>query len=316
VLCLQQDVADRVLTMLQGALAELKTGNPAEFATDVGPLITSHAAAAITAHIAEMRAAGCAIHSNPLPPDCAAGNFIAPTIIELADIAQLKREVFGPVLHVLRYRRDQLDTLLTGLAATGYALTFGVHSRIDETIARAVAAAPAGNIYVNRTLIGAVVGVQPFGGHGLSGTGPKAGGPLYLRRLVAKAEPLPAPAIGVETELPGPVGERNTYRLEPRGTVLCVAASPAALAEQHAAAHATGNRITQDPDAACDAVLFDGPPDALRALAASIAARPGPIIAIHTRGATGYRLEALVRERAVSTNTTAAGGNASLMMIG
>jgi RHH-type proline utilization regulon transcriptional repressor/proline dehydrogenase/delta 1-pyrroline-5-carboxylate dehydrogenase len=316
VLCLQEDVADRVLAMLKGALAELKTGNPGEFATDVGPLITRQAAAGITAHIAAMRAAGCPVHANTLPPDCAAGHFVAPTIIELADIAQLKREVFGPVLHVLRYRRDRFDALLAGLAATGYALTFGVHSRIDETIARAVAAAPAGNIYVNRTLIGAVVGVQPFGGHGLSGTGPKAGGPLYLRRLVAEAPPLPAPALGVDTELPGPVGERNLYRLEPRGVVLCVAASPAALAEQEAAARATGNQVTHDAEARCDAVLFDGASDALRALAGHIAARTGPIVAIHTRGASGYRLEALLRERAVSTNTTAAGGNASLMMIG
>ncbi len=112
----------------------------------------------------------------PLPDECGRGTFVAPAIIELTSLSALNREVFGPVLHVLRFKRDGLDGLLSHIQATGYGLTFGVHTRIDETIGRAT----AGNIYVNRNLIGAVVGVQPFGGHGLSGAGPKAGGPLYL----------------------------------------------------------------------------------------------------------------------------------------
>ncbi len=367
-LCLQDDIADRVLTMLRGALAELTVGNPDRLSTDIGPVITDDARAAMEAHVQAMRDAGRAVHAAPLPEDCAQGSFVAPTIIEIGSVAALKREVFGPVLHVLRYRRAGLDALIAEINATGYGLTFGVHTRIDETVSRAVTQANAGNIYVNRNLIGAVVGVQPFGGHGLSGTGPKAGGPLYLRRLLAEcpdraplppAEP-PAAAVmwrdrlseaaaadcdaciaatpaGIEMVLPGPVGERNVYQTEPRGAVLCVAPDEAGRLRQVSAALATGNRAvvlgalpalppalqdwvteaTHHQAAAFDAVLFEGDDDALLALARDLAEREGPIDAIH-RGHAGeaYRLDGLVRERSISTNTAAAGGNANLMTIG
>jgi RHH-type proline utilization regulon transcriptional repressor/proline dehydrogenase/delta 1-pyrroline-5-carboxylate dehydrogenase len=362
-LCLQEDIADRVLTMLKGAVAELVVGNPDRLSTDVGPVITAQAQKSIATHILAMRDAGCIIHAPPLPDDCAQGTFIAPTIIEIDRVAALTREIFGPVLHVLRYRRADLDELIAEINATGYGLTFGVHTRIDETVSRAVAQSNAGNIYVNRNLIGAVVGVQPFGGHGLSGTGPKAGGPLYLRRLLSSC-PMPtglppgdpptaalawqdwllqqnpqaaadcaaylaATPAGVEIELPGPVGERNVYATEPRGTVLCVATTEAARLRQISAALATGNRavvlgaLPDPPDGiavvedhralAFDAVLFDGDDDALIALARELAERDGPIVTLHREP---YRLDGLVRERSISTNTAAAGGNASLMAIG
>ena len=196
VLCVQDDVAERVLTMLRGAMDELCVGNPVRLATDVGPLIDDDARRRVVAHIAAMRAAGHRIHEAPLADDVRdQGLFVAPTLIEIADVGELKHEVFGPVLHVVRFRRDGLDALVDAINATGYGLTLGIQSRIDETIERLVARARVGNIYVNRNIIGAVVGVQPFGGEGLSGTGPKAGGPCYLRRLVAMpvASPREAP---------------------------------------------------------------------------------------------------------------------------
>jgi RHH-type proline utilization regulon transcriptional repressor/proline dehydrogenase/delta 1-pyrroline-5-carboxylate dehydrogenase len=161
-------------------------------------------------------------------------------------------------------------------------------------------------------VIGAVVGVQPFGGHGLSGTGPKAGGPLYVRRLLAKAPPLALE--GLARDLPGPVGERNSYRLRPKGTILCVADDPAELQAQVEIARATGNRVTRDvDDPHIGAALFAGSREALAALARRLAARDGPIVPLHL---APWRREALLDEVSLSVNTAAAGGNASLMTIG
>ncbi|NIF82896.1 trifunctional transcriptional regulator/proline dehydrogenase/L-glutamate gamma-semialdehyde dehydrogenase [Comamonas sp. Tr-654] len=183
-LCVQSDCADRLLAMLRGAMQELHCGDPAELATDVGPVIDADAKAAIEQHIARLGALGLRIHQSPLSPETAAqGHFVAPTLIELPDLQPLKREVFGPVLHVLRYQRRELPQLLEQINTLGYGLTMGLHTRIDETVQQVAQAAHVGNLYVNRNMVGAVVGVQPFGGEGLSGTGPKAGGPLYLPRL-------------------------------------------------------------------------------------------------------------------------------------
>ena len=189
ILCLQDDIADRMLTMLKGALAEISIGNPDRLASDVGPVITVEARHAIVEHIAAMRAAGHRVHQPALPAACDNGVFVAPAVIEMNSVADLSHEVFGPVLHVVRFPRDGLDRLIDDINATGYALTFGLHTRIDETVEHVTRRIEAGNVYVNRNVIGAVVGVQPFGGHGLSGTGPKAGGPLYLRRLARSAGP-------------------------------------------------------------------------------------------------------------------------------
>ncbi|MDT8275233.1 trifunctional transcriptional regulator/proline dehydrogenase/L-glutamate gamma-semialdehyde dehydrogenase [Roseomonas mucosa] len=380
VLCLQEDVADRVLAMLRGALAELSTGNPERLSTDIGPVITGEARDGILAHIEAMRAAGYPVHQSALPEECRHGTFVPPTIIEIDSLEALTREVFGPVLHVLRFRRDGIEALMRAVNATGYGLTFGVHSRIDETIQHVTALARAGNVYVNRNLVGAVVGVQPFGGHGLSGTGPKAGGPLYLRRLLAARPastglpagtapaPLRAPLrawaawlagrgeagaaaeaealaaitpAGLALELPGPVGERNAYATEPRGSVLCHAADAATLHRAVSAALAAGNRaliaaggtrlgaplppalaawVREAGPAALpevQAVLFGGTEEALKALAQQLASLDGPIVPVHVADAqTGFPAEFLLLERSVSTNTAAAGGNAKLMMLG
>ena len=184
-LCLQADVAERMMDMLIGATRELKVGDPRDIATHVGPVIDADAKAKLESWIAGMERAGRLRlrAGNALPP---AGTYVAPTIIELDRAVDLDQEVFGPVLHIVRWNAGGLDALLDDIAMNGTALTLGVHSRIDLTIARVAARLPHGNVYVNRNMIGAVVGTQPFGGTHLSGTGPKAGGPNYLRRLAAE----------------------------------------------------------------------------------------------------------------------------------
>jgi RHH-type proline utilization regulon transcriptional repressor/proline dehydrogenase/delta 1-pyrroline-5-carboxylate dehydrogenase len=183
-LCVQDDVADRVVEMIAGAARELSLGDPRAPATQVGPVIDAEAKRRLDAWIADMESQG-GVHfrwdSDRLLP--AAGTYVPPAIIRLDRARDLKEEVFGPVLHVVRWRADELDVLIDDIAALGYGLTLGIHSRIDATVARVTARLLHGNVYVNRNMIGAVVGTQPFGGSGLSGTGPKAGGPNYLRRL-------------------------------------------------------------------------------------------------------------------------------------
>ncbi|MEO8684278.1 MAG: trifunctional transcriptional regulator/proline dehydrogenase/L-glutamate gamma-semialdehyde dehydrogenase [Devosia sp.] len=374
-LCLQDDIADKTLAMLTGAMAELRTGNPDTLATDIGPVISPEAQDNIATHIASLRAHGRQITQAPLDPACEQGTFIAPTLIELDDLSELTREIFGPVLHVVRFDRETIDVLVDRINGLGYGLTFGLHTRLDTTISRVTSRIAAGNIYVNRNQIGAVVGVQPFGGHGLSGTGPKAGGPLYLRRLVqtagTKIPGLPAnpvfdpalialiewlhanghdalaaqarefgrhPAINAAVELAGPVGERNLYRTGPRGTVLAVAATEAGLLLQLSAILATGNqaqieapaelnvfvahlpaavreRIDRRSDIAT--VLVEGDSAAVQAVCHRVAFWPGPIVTVQgaAPGQGLYNLDLLVTETAISTNTAAAGGNASLMAL-
>ncbi|MDD5030655.1 MAG: bifunctional proline dehydrogenase/L-glutamate gamma-semialdehyde dehydrogenase PutA, partial [Rhodoferax sp.] len=194
-LCLQDDVADRVLGMIKQALREWVVGNPDRMATDIGPVIDDDARSLIEAHIAQMGAHGLQVCRPARDESAGRGYFVPPAVIEIDSISRLQREVFGPVLHVVRYPREELPQVLDAINATGYGLTFGVHSRIDETIAKVTQRIQAGNVYVNRNLVGAVVGVQPFGGMGLSGTGPKAGGPLYLYRLLQPSSGTPNPAL-------------------------------------------------------------------------------------------------------------------------
>nr|WP_294915616.1 bifunctional proline dehydrogenase/L-glutamate gamma-semialdehyde dehydrogenase PutA [uncultured Neokomagataea sp.] len=367
VLCLQEDSADHVLTMLKGAMDELKIGNPADIDTDIGPVISADAQKIILNHIDAMRAQDFPIYQADLPTECAGGTFVPPTLIEINDLSALKREVFGPVLHVLRYRSNERTALMERIRKTGYALTFGLHSRIDSTIAELTASSSAGNIYVNRNIVGAIVGSQPFGGHGLSGTGPKAGGPLYLRRLLSRTAALDtrfhhavpatitearpwldvlAPALaeaspahtplGTEIALPGPVGETNVYSLSPRGTVLCAGPTEKDLRAQIEAALATGNtcilpatlwrRLPPPPQSlskhivsmrsgmTVDIALFNGTIEQRQQLASQLPSLGAAIIGLHVPHEDGtYPLEWLVLERSVSTDTTAAGGNAALM---
>ncbi len=385
VLCLQADVADRVLSMLKGALHELDIGRTDRLAVDVGPVISAEAKGIIEKHIETMRGIGASVEQIATGNATANGTFVPPTIIELKQLSDLKREVFGPVLHVLRYERDDLDRLIDDINDTGYGLTFGLHTRLDETIAHVTSRVKAGNLYVNRNIIGAVVGVQPFGGRGLSGTGPKAGGPLYLGRLVT-TPPIPPQhssvhidpvlldfakwlegkglkaqaqatretggqsALGLTTELAGPVGERNLYALHARGRILVVAETETGLYRQLAAVLATGNSAVIDTasgltgalstlpatvaarlsyttvwkaDAPFAGALIEGGADRIRTVNRAIAALPGPLVLVQAasteellRNPDAYCLQWLLEEVSTSVNTAAAGGNASLMSIG
>ncbi|MFC6670209.1 bifunctional proline dehydrogenase/L-glutamate gamma-semialdehyde dehydrogenase PutA [Marinobacterium aestuariivivens] len=183
VLYVQQDVADRITEMLRGAMQEQVVGDPSLHSTDVGPVIDTEAQQGLLNHIEKMKRSARLIAQTPLPANAGQGTFVAPTAFEIDDIAQLEREQFGPILHVVRYKASDLDRVIDSINATGYGLTLGVHSRNEETTRHIAHRVRVGNIYINRDQVGAVVGVQPFGGQGLSGTGPKAGGPRYLLRF-------------------------------------------------------------------------------------------------------------------------------------
>jgi RHH-type proline utilization regulon transcriptional repressor/proline dehydrogenase/delta 1-pyrroline-5-carboxylate dehydrogenase len=181
-LCLQEDVADRMIDMIVGAARELKLGDPADPSVHIGPVIDHEAKSRLEAHIAAMKRSARVHYAGDAPN----GLYVAPQVFELDRPAALAEEVFGPILHVVRYRARDLDAVLDAIETTGYGLTLGIHSRIDATVERIADRLATGNVYVNRNMIGAVVGVQPFGGHGLSGTGPKAGGPHYLLRFATE----------------------------------------------------------------------------------------------------------------------------------
>ena len=398
VLCLQEDSADRVIEMLKGAMAENRLGNPERLSVDIGPVIDAEAKAGIEKHIQAMRDKGRNVYQVAIADseEIKRGTYVMPTLIELESFDELQREIFGPVLHVVRYKRKELDQLIGQINASGYGLTLGVHTRIDETIAKVIDSVNAGNMYVNRNIVGAVVGVQPFGGEGLSGTGPKAGGPLYLYRLLSTR---PADAVqksfaqrdgvttpdtrlrdnlikplmalkawaasqqqaeleavcaqfaeqsqsGITRLLAGPTGERNSYTILPREHVLCLAEDETDLLTQLAAVLAVGStaivpdselskplykrlpkevqariKLVADwskDDTVVEAVLHHGDSDQLRAICEQVAQRSGAIIGVHglSKGDTSIALERLVIERALSVNTAAAGGNASLMTIG
>jgi RHH-type transcriptional regulator, proline utilization regulon repressor / proline dehydrogenase / delta 1-pyrroline-5-carboxylate dehydrogenase len=312
-LCLPRELAPVILPRLRAALAELRLGAPESLATDIGPLISAEACGRILSHIETLRAAGCPITQAGVPAEKI---FLPPTIIEITDLSQLKRENFGPVLHVLTYRRATLPRLLRRINALGYGLTFGVHSRIEARFWHLASAINAGNVYVNRNIIGAVVGVQPFGGQGLSGTGPKAGGPLYMHRLLG-AGPACWPAQG---DLASPAGERNLYRLQPR-RVFCSAKTGLGRAAQAAAVRAANARPVFRPQGEFSAALLEGDAADVLRMNALLAARPGPIIALQALSTAAlaagavYHPAWLVHERVISINTAAAGGNAALVSV-
>jgi RHH-type proline utilization regulon transcriptional repressor/proline dehydrogenase/delta 1-pyrroline-5-carboxylate dehydrogenase len=320
--------------MLEGAMRELRIGDTRSLATDVGPVIDREAQSNLEQYITRWRAKGAPVFALPLPPECMNGTFVAPALIEISHPEQLTREVFGPVLHVVRFREDELPQLIDALNAAGYGLTHGIQTRIDETVDLVSKRIRAGNIYVNRNIIGAVVGVQPFGGEALSGTGPKAGGPHYLWRLVRETRP---PRAGDEVALPGPTGETNTLLLRPRGRVACLASTEAELRAQARLTTQLGNIAllpastagddvcaglgagcvtVADPLAAApDAVLFAGADVELAALRKRLAAQDGPLVPLLVAHEGAYDAMRLVSERTVTINTTASGGNASLLSL-
>ena len=186
VLYLQEEIADKAIALIKGAMDELVVGDPQRLETDIGPIISVAAARALESHITDSANAGHLLHTAPVPNECQSGSFVAPTLLALDTIDELSQEHFGPVLHVVRFSSDEFDQVLSDIRGTGFGLTFGIHTRIDARVKRAAQLSGAGNVYANRNMTGAVVGVQPFGGRGNSGTGPKAGGPNYLLRFATE----------------------------------------------------------------------------------------------------------------------------------
>ncbi|WP_027244214.1 bifunctional proline dehydrogenase/L-glutamate gamma-semialdehyde dehydrogenase PutA [Leisingera daeponensis] len=332
-LYLQDDIADTVLKMLKGAMDCLRLDDPWHLSTDSGPVIDEGARAGILAHIDQARAEGRVIKELMAPQG---GTFVAPTMIEVPGISALEEEIFGPVLHVARFKSHQLDQVISDINATGYGLTFGLHTRIDDRVQHVCDRIHAGNIYVNRNQIGAIVGSQPFGGEGLSGTGPKAGGPFYLNRFCApdrqqvKSEwdtetaALPGasgvPAQPVTTSLPGPTGESNRLTVSARPPLLCMGPGPEAAAEQAKQVISLGGTAIEahgllglnqlQTIEGISGVLWWGDDAAGRDIEQCLAKRDGPIIPLIPGKPDRARVLA---ERHVCVDTTASGGNAQLL---
>ncbi|MEM8552593.1 MAG: aldehyde dehydrogenase family protein, partial [Pseudomonadota bacterium] len=263
VLYVQEDVEERILTMLKGAMEALVIGDPWQVSTDLGPVIDEAAKARIMAHVDKARADGRVL-SSVGPSD---GLFVPPTVIRVSGIGDLDEEIFGPVLHVARFDGARLEGVVDEVNGAGYGLTFGLHTRIDDRVEAVVQRVAVGNTYVNRNQIGAVVGSQPFGGEGLSGTGPKAGGPRTVKRLSRRAEGRARPVAdngGVVpreriakvlsslraeagprsvVDLPGPTGESNRLSTVPRGVIVCAGPTPSRAKAQADAARAAGNGV-------------------------------------------------------------------------
>ena len=188
VLYLQEDIAHKAIEMIKGAMNELRIGDPSNTETDIGPIITKEAADSLQIYIDKLTSNGQLIHKAPLTDETNVGNFVAPCMLSIQSLADLEKEHFGPVLHVLSFSEGQIGKIIADVKQSGYGLTLGIHTRIGSRVHQIASAAPVGNIYSNRNMIGAVVGSQPFGGQGLSGTGPKAGGPYYVRRFATEKE--------------------------------------------------------------------------------------------------------------------------------
>ncbi len=354
VLYLQEDIAEPMIAMIRGAMDELRLGDPALLRSDIGPVIDGPALQRLEQHAERMAALDGArlLHCLTAPADAQGGHFFAPRLYEIDSLQQLEGEVFGPVVHVIRYRATALAQVLSEINAAGYGLTLGVHSRVQRTAERIAASAAVGNIYINRDMIGAVVGVQPFGGRGLSGTGPKAGGPVYLHRL-RQATPTSQPGLPdlAPRLLPGPTGERNLYLLEPRGQILALYGPGDDIEHCRATldcALATGNSLSlQVPEAwltelqnrrryliakglpqervsvvvgsaglpqELPGCLVLAPGSALLPrLLPALVARPGALPCLICEAVSDSYWMRFVQEKLLTTDTTAAGGNASLM---
>lgn len=350
ILYVQEDVADNVLSMLYGAMDELVVGDPWMLETDVGPVINDGARREIADYVDAARVQGRVLKELAIPEH---GTFVAPTVLKVNGIADLEKEVFGPVMHVATFKAQDLDAVVDAINATGFGLTFGMHSRIDDRIEQVTSRLNVGNMYINRNQIGAIVGSQPFGGEGLSGTGPKAGGPSYVKRFTQSDRnsfaggvgsfatledvkqalamtPAPARLALTRTQLPGPTGESNQLSTYGRGTFLCLGPGLAAAQQQAAIARAHGcAAVTIAPDATganaadgvidpthltqlsgFDAVVYWGADETARDIRSALADREGALVPLLTEADFGERC---LMERHICVDTTAAGGNASLL---
>jgi RHH-type proline utilization regulon transcriptional repressor/proline dehydrogenase/delta 1-pyrroline-5-carboxylate dehydrogenase len=334
-LYVQEDIAEEFRAMLFGAMDELRLGDPWALSTDVGPVIDLEARDQIAAYVDTARKQGRVLHELAAPD---MGYFVPPVVVSVSGITALEREVFGPVLHLTTFKAADLDRVIADVNGTGYGLTFGLHTRIDSRVQHVVERITAGNTYVNRNQIGAIVGSQPFGGEGLSGTGPKAGGPHYLTRFTQpKAQRMAqcAPVATLEAlskalaatsgpitppvqELPGPTGESNRLSFVTRAPLLCLGPGQEAAAAQACAVQALGGvaaiveGIPEGLDAldGFSAVVFWGDEDQARMIERALARRKGPILPlISDIPDMGH----VFLERHLCIDTTASGGNAQLL---
>lgn len=335
-LYIQKDIAQDIVDMIIGAMNELSVGNPQRISTDIGPVIDHQSKTKIDQYIAKARSFDRVLHSLRVDTD---GSFVSPTLIRIDSIDELEEEIFGPVLHVATFNSDDLDKVIEGINRKGYGLTFGLHTRIDSRVQKISECVNAGNIYVNRNQIGAVVGTQPFGGEGLSGTGPKAGGPNYLCRFTKLAERHSSDGwdqpcnldslrdrlsgmygrqqIGFR-EMPGPTGELNHLRFIQRGPILCLGPGRQSVEDQikhieKLGGIATGVDGWLEPQELSNlqnisAVMWWG--DNARDYLKVLARRAGPIIPLITEEPD---LSFVIHERHICVDTTAAGGNAKLL---
>ncbi len=334
-LYVQEDVAETVTEMLFGAMEDMALGDPWDLATDIGPVIDAEAQAGIRAYVDAARAEGRVLKEMAAPGQ---GTFIAPVVVSVGGIQDMPREIFGPVLHVATFRAHEIDAVIAAVNATGYGLTFGLHSRIDDRVQRITEGLCVGNTYVNRNQIGAVVGSQPFGGEGLSGTGPKAGGPHYLTRFTLAPAPVttadatttlaseaaaklsaPWPATEpVADDMPGPTGESNRLTQVARGPLLCLGPGRKAALDQAEAVRKLGGHAVEAPGLPPDALatlqgfsgaLWWGGAQAGRPYVKALATRSGPILPLIGMPDRGH----VVLERHLCIDTTASGGNAQLL---
>ncbi|MDJ0826515.1 MAG: bifunctional proline dehydrogenase/L-glutamate gamma-semialdehyde dehydrogenase PutA [Rhodobacter sp.] len=338
-LYVQDDIAATFQEMLFGAMDALALGDPWDLSTDIGPLIDAEAKAGIDAYLTVARADGSVLKALDGPSK---GHFVPPTVIGVSGILDIEREVFGPVLHLATFATDQLDGVLDDIAQSGYGLTFGLHTRIDDRVQHIVERLQVGNSYVNRNQIGAVVGSQPFGGEGLSGTGPKAGGPDYLTRFAAQsrvtftADPgAPVSVVAAQAlidaarpadpahdvvDLPGPTGESNRLTRRARAPLLCLGPGAEAIQHQSRAVEGQGGvpveiHAALSPDqletlTGFSGVLWWGGEVEARALSQALARRDGPLLPLIT-GAV--EAPDVLLERHLCVDTTASGGNAELL---
>ena len=305
-LYVQEEALATLLPMLKGAMAALNVGDPSDLKTDIGPVITPQARDHILTHIATHRSKVLA--QSPAPKT---GLFVPPTLIKVGGIEDLQEEIFGPVLHIASYKLADLPKVTAAINASGYGLTFGLHSRLTAGAKDLTKNLHVGNAYINRDQIGAIVGSQPFGGEGLSGTGPKAGGPLYLQRFVTNPDKRLEP--GTAISLPGPTGETNEYCLYPRAPIACLGpdtdaqiAAVQALGGEAVAAFSLEEALAKS----VSGIVFWGAVDEARAISQKLAHLDGPLIPL----ITGMPDQAhCFHERHVCTNTAAAGGNATLL---
>ena len=311
-LYVQRDIADDFIRLLTGAMRELNVANPWQIETDVGPVIDADARASIQAHIDAAHSDGRLIFQSDAPRK---GTFVAPALVSVSGIQDLECEIFGPVLHIATYDAQDLDRVIQDINRTGYGLTFGLQTRIDDRVQYIADKINAGNVYVNRNQIGAMVGSQPFGGAGLSGTGPKAGGPLYLNRFCQNHV---APAVPLSQTLPGPTGELNRLSLHQKAPIACLGPDVAVQQQIDAITALGGVGIAASPDQFADLLantpiggaIWWGDEKIARTLNRQLAQQEGAILPLITSRPDQAHV---MHERHLCVDTTAAGGNAALL---